>query len=65
MTHRTFRGTVVPGFRALGPSTALGALYPGSALNRGTTLINNLEIFNSKLMVDLKTGRFFKNLLKN
>ena len=55
-----FINTVVPGFRALGPSTALGALNPGSALNRGTTLINNLEIVNSHLMVDLKNPTFFK-----
>ena len=48
------KSTVVPGFRALGPSTALSALNPGSALNRGTTLFNNLEIFNCQLMVDLK-----------
>ena len=27
-----FRNTVVPGFRALGPSTAKSALNPGSAL---------------------------------
>ena len=30
--------TVVPGYRALGPSTALSPLNPGSALNPGTTV---------------------------
>ena len=57
--------TVVPGFRALGPSTALGALNPGSALNRGNTLINKLEIVNSQLMVDLKNPTFFQRPPKN
>ena len=30
------QNTVVPGFKALGPSTTLCALNPGSALNPGT-----------------------------
>ena len=35
--------TVVPGFKALGPSTALSAINPGSALNPGTAILQNKE----------------------
>ena len=57
--------TVVPGFRALGLSTALDALNPGSALNQGTTAFNNLEIVNGQLMVDRKNLFFFQKPPKN
>ena len=35
---------VFPGFKALGPSTALSALNPRSALNPGTILLSYMEI---------------------
>ena len=50
--------TVVPGFRALGPSTTLCALNPGSALNPGTILLSYKEIV-FKLKVDLNNPIFF------
>ena len=46
--------TVVPGFRALGPSTA------SSALNPGTILLSYME-FVHKLKVDLNSPIFKKN----
>ena len=67
MSNGNQNGTVVPGFRALGLSTALSALNPGSALNQGTTSFNNLKIVNGQLMVDRKNppknwNRTAKNL---
>ena len=50
--------TVVNGYRALGPSTALSALNTGSALNPGTILLSCMEIV-SKLKVDLNDSIFF------
>ena len=57
ITQVTISSTaVVPGFKALGQSTALN---PGSALNPRITLLSNLEAV-SKLKVDLKKTQ--KNL---
>ena len=52
-------GTVVPGYKALGPSTALSALNPGSTLNPGTILLSYMEIV-SKIKVELHNPIFKK-----
>ena len=51
--------TVVPGYRALGPSKALSALNPGSTLNPGTILLSYMEIV-SKIKVELHNPIFKK-----
>ena len=54
--------TVVPGFKALGPLTALSALNPGSALNLGTNLLSYMEIVSThKLYLILNNSIFSQN----
>ena len=55
---------VVPGFKALGPSTALSALNPGSAQNPGTNSLSNKEIV-CKLKVDLNNTISLKKTQMN
>ena len=51
------RNTVVPRYRALGLSTALSALNPGSALNPWSFLLSCMEIV-SQLKVYRRRRRF-------
>ena len=66
---RHIQSTVVPGFKVLGPSTALSAVNPGSALNPGTFSLRYREIV-FKHKIDLNNTIYFfsknsKELEKN
>ena len=65
-----FHSTVVPGFKELGPSTALSSLNPRSALNQGTLLLSHMEIvfilkvdLNNPISVLKELKRIGENLI--